>query len=351
MQLYIISYLITIIFWLWIIMKYDKFEHEPIKVILFLFLVGGLISVIPAGILNTLFHLLTNHYSESRLIHISGIEKSRLIFGFAGFSEETLKAIATVILVRKMKDFNEPADALVYAMTVAFGFAVIENIDYTLRFGLTNFLLRQFNAVPLHVGLAAIWGIGIARAKFLNQGKYLLSVLPYVLLAIVIHSTYNIISTLIQGSIITFIILSAIAFSLIWFATRKVRRFAEDGPFSNRLFCHSCNTVNFPFEKHCKNCGQPFDLEFYTLCPECNMKVIQSASSCPNCGSELGLEMAKKKGDSWWAGIKSWYRQLIPKFIHLKTSNKIILVFIILLVVTAIYAGLRLKSSVSDFIQ
>jgi len=81
------------------------------------------------------------------------------------------------------------------------------------------------------------------------------------------------------------------------------------------------------------------------------MKVIQSASSCPNCGSELGLEMAKKKGDSWWAGIKSWYRQLIPKFIHLKTSNKIILVFIILLVVTAIYAGLRLKSSVSDFIR
>jgi protease PrsW len=289
MQLYIISFLVTIIFWLWIIMKYDKFEHEPLKVILFVFLIGGLISSIPAGILNSLFLYFTHYYDDE----VSGYfvnEKSNLFYGFAGINEEFFKAAAAIILVRKIKGFNEPADALVYAMTVAFGFAVMENIEYITRFGLTTFLLRQFNAVPLHIGLAAIWGIGMAKAKFLHQGKYLQTVTPYLLIAAFVHSVYNLTTTVIHGSVLIFLILTLFAMFLIIFAIRKVKRYSEDGPFSNRLFCHHCNTINFPWEKCCKKCGHKFDLEFYMLCPDCNMKVIQNASSCPNCGTKLGME-------------------------------------------------------------
>jgi protease PrsW len=77
-----------------------------------------------------------------------------------------------------MKQFNEPADALVYSMTVALGFAMLENIEYMLRYDCFSLYVRQFNAVPLHLGLAAIWGMGIAKAKFLNGEKYTRTPVP-----------------------------------------------------------------------------------------------------------------------------------------------------------------------------
>lgn len=291
MLIVLFSILLSIIFWLWIIMKYDKFEHEPLKSILFVFVIGGLISSIPAGIFNQIFLSIANHYFYIGLAENFNFEKSHLFYGFVGINEEAIKATATILLIRKMKDFNEPADALVYAMTVAFGFALFENMIYSMNYGFITFYIRQFNAVPMHIGLAAIWGIGIAKARFLHDGKYLLVVAPYILIAASLHAVYNISTTLIPGSFLTFIILAVCAFFLIRFATRKIKRYAEDGPFSNRLFCHYCNTINFPFERCCKNCGHKFDLEFYVLCHNCNVKVIKNAPSCPKCGAELGSEI------------------------------------------------------------
>jgi len=288
MLIILIPFLVSIIFWLWIILKFDKFEREPIKSILFVFIIGGLISSISAGLLNQLFILVSGHYLDLGLAENLNTEKSLLFYGFVGINEELLKAAVTILLIRKMKDFNEPADALVYAMTVAFGFATFENIIYSIKFGLLTFYIRQFNAVPLHIGLAAIWGIGIAKARFLHQGKYFINVVPYLLIAAFIHTFYNISITLITNPILSFLLLLIITFLLIRFAIRKIKRYAGDGPFSNRLFCHSCNTVNFPFEKSCKKCGQKFDLEFYVLCNNCNFKVINAASYCPKCGAVTG---------------------------------------------------------------
>ncbi|MCX6249603.1 MAG: PrsW family glutamic-type intramembrane protease [Bacteroidetes bacterium] len=286
MLLFISSYLISIFFWLWIILKYDKFEREPLKSILFVFIVGGLISSLPAGLLNLAFRSLLDQYMMNGFIESTNIKKASLFYAFVGINEETLKAIATILLIRKMKAFNEPADALVYSMTTAFGFSVFENIDYIIKFGFFTFFFRQFNAVPLHIGLAAIWGIGIAKAKFLHQGKYFRTVIPYLLVAMLIHSVYNS-ATIFFTPLFTIFILSAIGLFLVRFAIRKVIRYSEDGPFSNRLFCHSCNTVNFPDARICKKCGQKFNLEFYRLCPKCNAKVSKIAATCPRC--EAGL--------------------------------------------------------------
>jgi ribosomal protein L40E len=79
-------------------------------------------------------------------------------------------------------------------------------------------------------------------------------------------------------------------FFLIRFAIKKVRRYSEDGPFSNRLFCHHCNTENFPYEKVCKKCGQKFQMEFYILCQGCNARVSKTVQSCLKCGAEIKLQ-------------------------------------------------------------
>jgi protease PrsW len=287
MGLYIFSFIISIAFWLWIIMKYDRFEREPLKTILFVFIVGGLISVIPAGSLNLLCAFFLNYHQETANTISSINEKLLLLMGFVGINEEFWKALVTVILVRKMKNFNEPADALVYSMTVAFGFSVFENIDYSLKLGLPGFILRQFNAVPLHIGLAAIWGTGIAKAKFINKGKYFTALLPYILVAALLHSAYNLAVILITSPILRITIPSVIAFFLIRHAIRKVGIYALEGPFSNALICHACKTSSPVDAKLCHNCGEEIKPEFYDLCGRCNAKVSRDAEFCPSCGTEL----------------------------------------------------------------
>jgi RsiW-degrading membrane proteinase PrsW (M82 family) len=284
MEFYIISYLVSIVFWIWMIRKYDKFEREPLRAVLFVFVIGGLISSFPAGIFNSLFAYLIGFDLSTEGAATHGIGESMWFYGFVGINEEFCKALATVWLIHKSRDFNEPADALVYSMSLAFGFSLFENIDYTLRFGISSFFIRQFNAVPLHIGLAAIWGIGLAKAKFLHQGKYLATMAPYILGAAFLHFVYNFAPKLIENPFLGLILPIAIAFLLIRFALKKIRQYAEDGPYSNQLFCRHCDTPNLLIARVCKNCGEKFHLEFYDLCENCNIKVDKESKFCPICG-------------------------------------------------------------------
>ena len=286
MGLYIFSFLISIIFWIWGILKYDKYEREPLKSILFVFIVGGLISSIPAGIFNQAFIYLLYNLNDPQSSGANGILKTLTFYGFVGINEEVCKVIATVLLIRNSKNFNEPADALIYSMTVGFGFSVFENIDYATKLGLDTFFYRQLNAVPLHIGLATIWGMGIARAKFINKGKYFSTLVPYIFIAALLHFIYNFSVTLLNNSILSLIVASIIALILILYSIRRLKFYQEESPFSNLLFCHHCGTGNNPDARLCYKCGQKIQLEFYNLCNNCNGKVDKSATFCYNCGSE-----------------------------------------------------------------
>lgn len=99
MLFYILSFLASIAFWLWIIMKYDRFEREPLKNIIFVMIVGGLISIIPARIFNVLFSNLIGFRFEEGFSGGGGIDKTALLFGFVGLNEEIWKAFATVAII------------------------------------------------------------------------------------------------------------------------------------------------------------------------------------------------------------------------------------------------------------
>ena len=287
MLLYILSFGVSVVFWLWIIRKYDKFEKEPLLNILFVFLAGGILSVIPAGVMNLIVGELLHYSMTSENEAAYGISKILAFYGFVGMNEEFWKAAATVLLIRKMKQFNEPADALVYSMSAAFGFAFFENIDYTDKFGLSVFFFRQATAVPLHVGLAAVWGIGIAKAKFLYHQKYRNTLLYYVLLAALIHAFYNLSIVMVQDSLLNLIIPVVISLFLIRLAINRIKKYSDESPFSHRLICHNCHTQNFPFARKCINCGHELKLEFYNLCNGCNTPNPKNESVCLTCGNEL----------------------------------------------------------------
>jgi RsiW-degrading membrane proteinase PrsW (M82 family)/ribosomal protein L40E len=291
MSLIVLSFLLSVTFWLWIILKYDRFEREPLKTVIPVMILGGFGSTVIAGLFNHLLIQSLFSGNPGRLGQIGLINNRMILYGILGINEEFWKAMATILLIRRLKQFNEPADALVYSMTVALGFSVFENIEYTLKLGLLGFIIRQFNAVPLHIGLSAVWGIGIAKARFLRGGKYFRTVLPLVLLAGIIHGTYNLSAIQFPMVILNIFVPCIFAFLLIRFAIRKIKRYSEDGPFSTRLFCHHCGTVNFPDAKRCKKCGQNFQLDFYSLCAGCNARVPKNAELCPGCGKELARKV------------------------------------------------------------
>ncbi len=266
MIFFIFSFFLLLSFWIWIIRKYDKFEREPLKTIVYVMIAGGLISTMPAGLFNFLFSYITDYpFTEARYGNVSAA-KAIVFYGFVGLNEEFFKAFAAVVLLRRLKNFNEPADALVYSMTVALGFAMFENIGYMLRYGFVILYVRQFNAVPMHLGLAAIWGMGIAKAKFLNSGRYTRTLAPYVALAGFMHFVYNITIVLPANPLINLAATTFIAIYLVRYAVKKMQHYSEDGPFSNIRICRKCNTLNQTGARICKNCAQP-------LVPEiCNLR-------------------------------------------------------------------------------
>ena len=165
-----------------IIWKSDKFP-EPNKVIYKVFYWGCLICV-PAYFLNT--WLFTLWWQETRV-------SEAIISSFltAALVEEGLKFSVLYFLVYRLKEFNEPMDAIVYGVTVSLGFATLENIYYVFHKNVSDAMivaiLRAFTAIPGHAMDGVIMGYFFGRYVFVNKNKLFYAFLfPYLL-----HSIYN----------------------------------------------------------------------------------------------------------------------------------------------------------------
>ncbi len=227
------SIALSALIWLYLIYRYDKYEPEPVLVLLAVGILGGIISSIPAALFNGIAGYLTG---AERMLD-SGITGSAVVpqyFRFAmfvGFNEEFWKAAATVLLVKKLKDFNEPIDGLIYSMSVALGFAALENIEYTMAGGMFNLVLRSLTAVPMHIGLAAIWGAGISRAKYLKGGRYFSTLVPYVVTAALVHALYNFIQFVMPPNIYLLPVAMVFALVLTASAARRLKKYQRLSPF------------------------------------------------------------------------------------------------------------------------
>ncbi len=99
----------------------DKYEREPWKMLLKALVIGGLVSV------PTIFveMFLSSFAPESKISNAA-----YTAFVVAGFTEESLKYLAFILIIWNSKHFNEKFDGIVYAVFISLGFAGIENIIY-----------------------------------------------------------------------------------------------------------------------------------------------------------------------------------------------------------------------------
>lgn len=160
----------------------DKYEKEPLGM-LFKSLLAGVIIFLPVYLIESFLTLFLDYLPESWHAFYTA-------FIVAGFTEESLKFAAVLLLVWKNSNFNEQFDGIVYASFVSLGFAGIENILFVVGEGAGVGLLRAFTSVPMHALTGIFMGYQLGQAKFMQeerQKRFLLALL----IPILFHGTYN----------------------------------------------------------------------------------------------------------------------------------------------------------------
>ena len=174
---------------LWI----DRYESEPLWMLLTAFLWGALVAVFIAIILNTINGEIVKAATNSARI---GENFGAVIS--APIVEESAKAfILLVLFFWKRDEFDGVVDGIVYAGMVGLGFAMTENVLYYGRAVQGGslpliFVLRGMAAPFSHPLFTSMTGIGLGWSRQSNNGfvKIVMPVLGF-MLAILLHATWN----------------------------------------------------------------------------------------------------------------------------------------------------------------
>lgn len=183
------SFLPPIIYTVWI-RNTEKYNREKWKTILICFLWGASIAIIAALIIEVLLEI-----SLVASIHDYDTLSLLTVILVAPVAEEFSKPLALRLKSVK-KEIDELEDGLIYGAVAGLGFSATENLFYGWIFlseGLFVFLilisLRSFGGCLLHASATALTGYGYG--KTIMKHTTVLRIIPYFILAIFVHSSYN----------------------------------------------------------------------------------------------------------------------------------------------------------------
>lgn len=203
------------LFLLWYFYHRDKYEPEPKKKIIKIFLLGALM-VIPAGLLEFAIGGAVDAL-------VGGIAHAFIMsFFIIAPIEEVLKYFTVKQWIYRSQEFDEVMDGIVYTVAASLGFATVENILYVFQHGVQVAIARAFLAVPGHAFFGALMGYYIGKAKF-NKEKETTYLLKGILLAVFFHGLYDFL-LLTQTALALLVIILIIALGLF---VRKDLRKAE----------------------------------------------------------------------------------------------------------------------------
>ncbi|MFA3781976.1 PrsW family intramembrane metalloprotease [Melioribacteraceae bacterium 4301-Me] len=192
-----------------IIWKMDKYEREPLINVIVHFLWGAFGAIFFAVAGSSFFNFLFATKNNTPPLIVQSVI-------FAPFTEEIAKGSFLLKTVTDKK-FDNLIDGLVYGGAIGLGFGMTENFIYYLSYGTTFYAWLQlviirsgFSAVMHCISTAAL-GAFLAIAKFSeNSIKFLLPIFGF-LIAMVIHSIWNLsvsfVNTYIWGTIFIFLLI------------------------------------------------------------------------------------------------------------------------------------------------
>lgn len=137
----------------------DRLEREPVSLILKL-VFFGILSIPLAIFLELAIDKYFVSMVSNRFLHAVADA-----FFCAALVEECLKFLFLRLGTWRSKEFNYRYDAIVYAVSVSLGFAMLENLLYVYRYGISTAILRAFTSVPLHAFCGVFMGFHYGLAK------------------------------------------------------------------------------------------------------------------------------------------------------------------------------------------
>ncbi|WP_054957147.1 glutamic-type intramembrane protease PrsW [Paenibacillus dakarensis] len=196
----------------------DRYDQEPLHIVVKVFLLGFLI-VIPVMIVQRgmILWLGDNPVVESLIIS-AGVE-------------ELLKWFVLYHLIFNHTEFDEPYDGILYATAISLGFATVENIFYAwyshAAFG--PMLIRALLPVSGHAMFGIIMGYYFGHAKFSGERSKRTALLLSLLLPWMWHGLYDLILNTVTHSWLWFIIPLMV---LLWYGGMgKISRANNRSPF------------------------------------------------------------------------------------------------------------------------
>ncbi|MBI4059736.1 PrsW family intramembrane metalloprotease [Candidatus Giovannonibacteria bacterium] len=177
--------------WLWFWLKEDP-HPEPRKTLITSFVLGML--AVPAVLLAE--YLFYRAAIKLGIIERGEITSLFLLFGWA-FLEEGAKFLTAWWADLKRSVYDEPVDALIYLITVALGFAALENVLFISNLvkegtlvSLITANLRFFGATLLHTVTAGVMGVSIAFS-FFHKERRRRNIWGGIILATLLHGAFN----------------------------------------------------------------------------------------------------------------------------------------------------------------
>lgn len=252
------------LYWLW---RSDKFQREPVGLILRLMAVGGPIAV---GLT-----LLVVPWFQRR---VPGVEESVLLNMLltAALPEELFKLLPVVAIAWRSREWREPFDGIVYAGAVALGFHLIETGVYmynAAQIGISGSLYQGLirGAKPGHMLYGVAMGYYLSRAKFsLRWWQQLRYWVQALVVPVALHAAWNVSSSyggnFVGGSTLQDLVFSIAAWGLsvaLWVtAYQYIKQNEADSPYNPAATvpmalrgCSACGARYPRAAAFCQNCG------------------------------------------------------------------------------------------------
>ncbi len=180
----LLSGILPALLWLWFWLKEDNLHPEPRFQVFLTFLSGCLVVILAIFI-------------EKYIADINISENIKYVL-WAG-TEEIVKFLAVLIVALNSKNMDEPIDAMIYCITVALGFAAIENTFFILSPLNTGDIaksvitgnMRFIGATLVHIVSSASIGFMVGISYYKSDFIKAISIIIGVILAIALHSTFN----------------------------------------------------------------------------------------------------------------------------------------------------------------
>ena len=188
----LLAAVIPMLFYLFFLWKFDRYEPEPIGIVIKHFLWGAIGAVIIGIVVSSFF------VTDSNFLFVNDKVKSLFaVVIIAPIVEELSKGIFLFHSSRK-DYFDDMTDGIVYGGAIGLGFGMTENFMYFLMYD-SNFvnwlsivLIRSIFSATMHAIATATFGAMIAKAKFsIKKSHKIIYPVIGLLLAIVFHATWN----------------------------------------------------------------------------------------------------------------------------------------------------------------